>query len=293
MNDTKKITLSIEENAKAFLNEAIDKVLQASNDARHWQFAILHLVQALELSLKSLLKKVHPIFVYEDVDNPKNMISLRKAIQRLEQQIIKGVIFSENEKEKVIKAIDLRNKITHSDFEFNIMYAEKKYFELLAFIISFQSKHFDLEAEDLVGAEKFESLLDIERSRIELLKKTLKRIDEEQIDETLLTTCPNCTEDTFVLENNINTCYLCRHSEPTIECPQCKDIYFESELEDFSDEVDSQYEDGQAIVYNNYGYSEFSACPDCLPKVLENIQNQRDYQEHIWEMERDEHHRRN
>ncbi|MEP0072959.1 MAG: hypothetical protein ABJE79_09655 [Marinomonas sp.] len=59
MNEHQNISLSIVENAHAFLNESVEKALQAGDDIRHWQFAILHLVQSLELSLKSLLKEIN------------------------------------------------------------------------------------------------------------------------------------------------------------------------------------------------------------------------------------------
>lgn len=287
MSESEKIILSIEENAQAFFNEAIEKVLQASGDARHWQFAILHLVQSLELSLKSLLKKVHPVLVYENVDNPKNMIGLNKAIQRLEQPIIKGVIFSENEKYKVQKAIELRNEITHSNFEFSVVYAEKKYFELLAFVISFQSKHLGVEVEDFVEEEKFEKLLDIERSRAELLKKAQARIEEENISDELVIACPKCTEQTFVIEENADICFLCRYSEPTIECPQCKEFHFEGEIESFGEAIDYQYEEGENVIYNDYGYSNFYACPNCLPKILDDIQNKRDKEDYFLMMQQE------
>lgn len=286
MSDSPKINLSIDENAQAFLTEAVDKVLQASGDARHWQFAILHLVQSLELTLKALLLRVHPILVYENIDNPKNMVSTNKAISRLENPDVKGISFSEGEKERILKAIDLRNKITHSEVEFSVIYAEKKYFELFAFVVSFQSKYLDLEIENIICSEKFERLLDVERSRIELLKKAMDRIQDENIHEELVLTCPKCTEETFVAEENKDTCYLCRYSEDTAECPQCEEICFESELEDFSDYIDCQYEEGRTVIHNAYGYSEFYACTDCLPRIESNIQDQRDYQEHLWEIEK-------
>ncbi|MDB9724632.1 hypothetical protein OAA89_01955 [bacterium] len=291
MPDNEEITLSIDENAQAFLNEAVEKVLQASGDARHWQFAILHLVQSLELSLKSLLLRVHPILVYENIDNPKNMVSVTKAISRLVNPAIKGVTFSEGEKEKISKAIELRNKITHSEFKFSVIYAEKKYFELFAFILSFQSKYLDVEIENIVSDEDFERLLDLERSRIELLKKALDRIEDEGIHEELVMMCPKCAEDTFVAEESNDTCFLCRHNESTTECPQCHEICFEYDLEDFSNHIDSQYEEGQVVVHNSYGYLGFYACKECLPKIMDDIQSQNDHQEYIWEMEQEERHR--
>lgn len=51
------LKLNVLENSQAFLIEAVSKAIVAENDARNWQFAILNLVQSLELSLKSILAK--------------------------------------------------------------------------------------------------------------------------------------------------------------------------------------------------------------------------------------------
>ena len=47
------------ENALSFLEEALDKAVKAERDHVHWKFAILHLVQAIELSLKERLIREH------------------------------------------------------------------------------------------------------------------------------------------------------------------------------------------------------------------------------------------
>lgn len=289
MSEHQKISLSIIENTHAFLNESVEKALQAGDDIRHWQFAILHLVQSLELSLKSLLKEINEVLVYENIDNPKHMVSVTRAIQRLEQPVIKGLNFGEGEKNKILKAIDLRNKITHADFEFTELYAEKKFFELFAFVSYFQARYLHIEIDDIIPHKNLFSLVSIERSREELLKKAVARIAEEGICNNLIWECPNCTEDTFVIENDINTCYLCRHTEDVVECPQCKEFLYGWQLECFAERIDYQYEEGQAVVYNDYGYSNYYACSSCMPEILETIQQKRDSEEDEWHWHMEQH----
>lgn len=282
MNEHQKISLSIVENAHAFLNESVEKALQAGDDIRHWQFAILHLVQSLELSMKSLLKEINEILIYENIENPRNTVSVTKAIQRLEQPMIKGLTFGEGEKDKILKAIELRNKITHADFEFTELYAEKKYFELFAFVTHFHARYLHTEIEDIIPHNNLESLILVEKSREELLIKALDRISEENISSDLIWECPSCTEYTFVIEDGIDTCYLCRHKEDVVECPHCKEFYFDWQLESFSESIDYQYDEGQTVIHNNYGYSEYYACPKCLPGILDTIQHKRDAEEDEW-----------
>ena len=62
------------ENAYTFINEAILNSRKANRDVKYLSFAILHLIQGLELMLKHILKQEHPILIYENVDKPINTV---------------------------------------------------------------------------------------------------------------------------------------------------------------------------------------------------------------------------
>lgn len=271
-----KISISIEENAHAFLNEAVEKALQATEDIRHWQFAILHLVQALELSLKSLLQDINPVLIYENIENPKNTISAMKAIERLQQPLIKGLDFGSSDKLNMRKAIELRNKITHANFELTEQFAEKKFFELFAFVVHFQARFLQVEIEDIISEDNRLELIELDKSRQALLKKALNRIEEEAIPQKFILDCPSCSEGTFIAKDGINRCYLCTHTDSTTNCPHCDNLCFDWEMDSFESELDYGYEEGIDITHNDYGYSNFQACPDCLKEIISGIIKQRD-----------------
>ncbi len=42
----------------------------------------------------------------------------------------------------------------------------------------------------------------------------------------------------------------------------------------------SNYDEGRIVIHNNYGYSHHSACPDCLLKIKDDIQRQRDEEDY-------------
>ena len=71
--------------------EAIRKAISARSDVRQWPFAVLHLVQAVELIMKELLRRQHPIFIYENIDSPRNTVTLAQAMSRLENSAIAGI----------------------------------------------------------------------------------------------------------------------------------------------------------------------------------------------------------
>ena len=85
-----EIKLNLLENSHAFLIASVTYATDAKDDARKWQFAILNLVQALELSLKSLLSNIHPILIFDNIDNPRNTVNPTQAIKRLAKGLLQN-----------------------------------------------------------------------------------------------------------------------------------------------------------------------------------------------------------
>jgi hypothetical protein len=278
-----QIELTLEANACAFLEEAVRKGLSAIKDQMQWQFALLNLVQSLELSLKSRLKKAHPLLIYENIDNPKLLVGIPKALKRLEHPDVLGIEISTEDRNNIQKAIDLRNQITHADIKMSKIYAEKKYFELLAFVIYFQSMYLEIEIEGIISEELLAALLEHEISRDELYKKAIKRIEEEQVDEEWLLVCPGCSEETFVIMEGYDTCYFCRSTYVVEECKNCKRFVFGDEIISFAEEIDYDVEEGQVVVYDTFGYDDLTACIHCVSNIKEDISRQREEKEYEYQ----------
>jgi hypothetical protein len=275
----KSVKLDLLENSQSFLVEAVDKAIGAEDEVRHWQFAILNLVQSLELSLKLILKNIHPLFIYENIDNPKNTVSVTKAIERLSNPNIGNIFFIESEKKGMNSAIKLRNQITHSEFELSVDYAQAQFFKVFSLIATVQRRHFDIQVEDILSAEAIENLVIIEKSKKILVDNALQRIEEEGIEEHFLWACPNCLSDTFVVHDEIDTCYVCTYAESVKQCSHCQELCFEEELESIHNNLDIDYSEGQAIIYNSYGYDDLMACPDCATRITHEIEEQRAHEE--------------
>lgn len=286
MADNTEIKLSLLENSHAFICEAVEYAVSAKDNARKWQFAVLNLVQALELSLKALLYNIHPILIFDNVDNPKNTVGPIQALDRLKNSSIGNISFSVSEKNKIQKAINLRNQMTHSEFILRPEYATAKFFEVFAFVVHFQGRHLRIEIETIISDDLLTELLSIEKSIKELAEKAKQRILEEDIDLAFVFECPNCQNDTFIIQDDINTCYTCRHSEEIFECKKCGNYFFEWQMEDFSSEIDTDYCEGQTIIHNNFGYDYYQACFECIDEIKEDIAQQHADDEYHWEMDR-------
>ena len=89
----------------------------------------------------------------------------------------------------------------------------------------------------------------------------------------------NCGENTFVVDDVASSCYSCTHSEPVVECTQCSRLNFENDMLSFFGSLDTDYDEGITRVHNSYGYSNYSACPNCISRIKENVQDQRSQEE--------------
>jgi len=290
MNDNIEIKLNLLENSHGYINEAVAYAISAKNDARKWQFAVLNLVQGLELSLKALLFKIHPILIFDNIDkvnkidsSPKTVVPLQ-ALDRLINPSIGNIPFSKEDRLKIRKAIYLRNQMTHSEFILKPEYATAKFFEVFAFIIHFQSSYLGNEIETIISKEALNKILDIKKGIEELVEKAKQRIKEENIESEFIILCPNCENDTFVIKNDINTCYTCRCKEQLVECKKCGKFYFEWELVNFFNEIDTDYCEGKTIIHNDFGYDYYQACSECIDEIIEDIEQQR-VDDYNWEME--------
>lgn len=279
MSNSESVNLSLLENSHSFVNEAVSKALSAQDDVRQWQFAILALVQSAELSLKAALKAIHPVLVYENIDSPVRMVTLHTALARLEHPFIGAIVFSERDKQRIDRASKIRNQVTHSDFELKAEYAAANFFELFGFVSDFQRRHLSTDLSKIIPLSSFESLRKIKKALEELVRRAKARIDEEKIDKDFILACPNCGEDTFIIQDSIDLCYVCSYAEKIVECPQCSRFFFEFEMESFVEDLDVGLEEGRGVIYNSYGYSQYDACPECLSSIRQDIQDQRESDE--------------
>ena len=135
------LKLSLEENAYGFLNESLRHYRKTSRNIHEWPFALLHITQSLELMLKQVLKTIHPILIYEDIDQPKadkRTVSLERALTRLESL---GVPIEEKERLNIRRAALNRNLVVHYEVELNRFEWKKLYARLFEFAHFFHHKH--------------------------------------------------------------------------------------------------------------------------------------------------------
>jgi HEPN domain-containing protein len=146
------LKLSLQDNAYSFLNQSLRSYRKTNSKLGEWPFALLHMTQCLELLLKQLLKDMHPILIYEDVDRPNRTVSLDQALIRLEHI---GVQFEEKERRNIKKAAEYRNYVVHYEVEINKFEWKNTYAQLFEFIHFFHHKHLKSEIHNHIDKDNW------------------------------------------------------------------------------------------------------------------------------------------
>ena len=225
------IKLSLLENAHSFIVEALSKAILAEKDSTQWKYAILNLVQAIELSLKELLRRQHPALIYRDVDKQNETVSLKFARSRLEQ--IAGITFEQADLNSIQKASDCRNEIVHYQFSFKDTEMKLVFAKLLGFLQHFHLTHFDKPLNKIIPNQLWQEVVGVLDYAKELFEKAHARCKTEKIDPDLIWACRHCCWESFVIQDNINTCYVCGETDTIFECDECRHLLYTDDYTDF------------------------------------------------------------
>lgn len=146
----------LNKNAYNFINESIHCMKRASKKNEKYPFAITHLIQGLELSLKSLLSSENEMLVYDNIDNPNinKTVGIRTALNRLVN--FKIIDLEETDNKRLENTIKFRNKIIHYEFLLNEKQAHDYYVRLFEFIHYFYSKYLNQDLHEIIVKENWE-----------------------------------------------------------------------------------------------------------------------------------------
>ncbi len=246
-----QIALSLIENSHNFLNESLAQAIIAEENPEYWKYAILHLVQAIELSLKERLKLEHPSLIYKNIDAPKETVSLRFAADRLQK--IANVKFEKSDLKSIHLATEYRNKIVHYSFSFSIIGIKSIYSNLIGFLQNFSIEHHGKNLSQVVDYKIWDEAVKITDFLHELKKRAEERIKKEKIQSDFLLECKECHQKTFVFQGDIDSCYVCGFEESVIQCVACDEYCF--------------YDDA---VWFDTNWSDEVYCPECNESIFKN-----------------------
>ncbi len=235
-NRPKKILeLSLIENAHSFVSEALAKAVAAEQSPGQWKFAILHLVQAIELSLKELLKQQHPVLIYKNVDKPDLTVSLEGALQRLKQ--VTSFELKPDESKALIFAAKVRNEIVHHEFKADPAELKPAFARLFGFLVDFHRAHFDYTIEEKVPKALWFDGLKIKEYGEELYRRAKVRLKADHVEDCVIS-CPKCGWRALPgFGDNAERCYVCSHVTALETCDRCQAVMLRGEGNEHGDKT--------------------------------------------------------
>jgi len=221
MKNTLKLTLL--ENSRSFLSEALRNALIAERDTHQWKFAIFNICQAIEISLKERLRREHPALILENIDKGTKTVTPAMALTRLYKFCDVSV---DNGDIKVIQsAIKWRNEIIHSEFSLNVVELKSAFSVLLGFILSFHEQVLkEPLSSQLPNKELWSEALRIQEYGQAVFSRASQQIQAEGIDINNIIFCPRCGRKACVLREDTCRCYVCGSEEDLVECESCQDL---------------------------------------------------------------------
>lgn len=136
--------MGLRENAYDFLNESLRGAVEAERRSHAWKFAVLHVVQALELLLKARLQVEHWSLVYESVDRRDRTVTLAQAVERIRG--VARIQLTPREERAIRRAQKWRDPIVHFEWEMNEQHVKFVYGQLFEFLTRFHDEHTDFGA---------------------------------------------------------------------------------------------------------------------------------------------------
>jgi len=223
------LKLTLLENSHSFLSEALAKAVAAERDPSQWKWAIFSLTQAIELSLKERLKREHPLLVFQNVDKPQLTVSLRDALTRLHKGC--KLPMSQADRQAIHSATEWRNHILHFEFALSVAELKPAFAKLLGFIIHFHREHLDENLSAVIPGDLWTEAIKVQDYGKELFTRAQERFLKEKIDNDLVWVCLKCGWEAFVVQDDINTCYVCGTEEEVVECDSCHQLEYASKTE--------------------------------------------------------------
>ena len=146
---------NLTDNAYSFINESLLNVRKSKRHEYYWSFAILHIIQGLELLMKEVLRREHPVLVFENIETQKNTVSISQALERLIR--VAQVDVDAKERGMIRRAINYRNLITHYEYSLNEKHFKSVYIQLFEFLHYFHHKHLNAELHEHISKARWKA----------------------------------------------------------------------------------------------------------------------------------------
>lgn len=151
--------MTLLENAHDFINSSLLYYSYTEDNYNTWKIAFINIVQSIELMSKELLRRSNKLLIFENIDNPKNTISLSLALDRMIN--ILELPLDKSDIQIIKKAIAIRNQMMHFEIDLPVQELKAKYSVLFEFATSFHYRFLGDELHNYIYEELWDQEADL------------------------------------------------------------------------------------------------------------------------------------
>ena len=236
MKKNKIIKFNLLENAKSSLHHAVSHLTNEDEiTTADYKYAILDIAHSIELLFKEKLKRVHPAFMWKNIDRypdkKEYTVTLDSAKNRLVR--IACVKFTDKHTKNLESIKKLRNEIEHYEFEREIEVIKSHIGRMMSFIFWFSEEYLELKwEEEFKKDDSWWSLINM----YQFFEEHVAVVEERMFKEKkAVTDCIECGAYTFDLDEE--SCQMCGESQHVDECENCGQRYVANEIHEYTEQV--------------------------------------------------------
>jgi hypothetical protein len=231
--------LNLYQNAIDSLNVGMEIYAKALEDETKYKFSVIIISNFMELLLKYMVEIQNPLLCYEEpystkIGNAKT-ITWAQALQILTNL---GIVINKKLINDIKRLTDLRNKIVHFKFEYDILEID---IIILSVVDGLRQLYKNISGEDFNDDVQENTKLLLQRVEgnylCQLHQAQFNAKEEADKNDTLITDCHFCGESNTAVEREGKEiyCYFCDESDYEVECARCTEVLKISEMEYFGE----------------------------------------------------------
>jgi len=206
-----------------FLESSVDYLSNQDSGLSELQFSLIHLTSSIELILKARIIEEHWTLVIDDLKNINEKrflsgdfrsISVSEALDRVVN--VCGCNIDDKKKAKLQRLFKARNKIIHIGFGVSRDHAIAILIDTISFIYDFVEDA-SLFAQDSKLKIRYRGIKEKIHKLEEFVADRLNHIQNDLKTEKVIVRCPNCWQQTVILDEDTRSCLFCRDTSSNDE----------------------------------------------------------------------------
>ncbi len=240
-HDEQEVSIALRESAICSMTQALDRYArkEAPLNVRS-KYMILHVVQSLELLLKSILAKNNRYLILRNLDRQQEVtVNIKESMGRLKTLL--DISIDPDDRDSITSIVNIRNHFEHFVYTDVDGECERDAACVISFWWGFVKRYVpEINVTELLEPQWFETLEEITENHKHFLeacianaKRRLKELETQGLEADIVK-CDYCAQKCMLADYSARHahCYFCDQEYEIRECPRCGEDYIVDTVQD-------------------------------------------------------------